>query len=281
MIDVLNFLAAHPMESFSLADIARPLGLSNGSAHRILTTLAQAKFLYRNESQRTYSLGIAMVAIGEAAVQQHRGVDVARRELTRLAVELNMQCSASAVVENEILVLVREGVVQTHRGLTRVGERRPLLPPLGLCYIAWSSEAAIEAYIAKAEPYMAQDALERLREALPLIRQRGYAIAASGQAPVRSPANRRDEAYWSSVYETIANLTPNEVQFIDNGEHHPNGIAYIGAPVFSPEGEVVLQLVVSGIPRDLSAPRIRHCADRLRATAAIVTNEIYGHIPGM
>ena len=143
VIDVVNFLAAHPTEAFTLTEIASHVGLSNGSAHRLLTTLANAKFLTRHETHRTYTLGVAMVAIGQAAVERHRGIEIARREIARLAIELNLQCSANAVVEGEILVLVKEGTPQNHLGLTRVGERRPLLPPLGMCHIAWGGEAAI------------------------------------------------------------------------------------------------------------------------------------------
>lgn len=149
VIDVLNFLAAHPTETFTLAQLAKHLRLSNGSAHRVLTTMTRAQFLSRNEEHKTYSLGSALVAIGQAAVEKHRGIEVARRELSRLAVELNVQCSASAVVDGDLLVVVREGSPQSHLGLTRVGERRPFVPPWGICHVAWGSEEAIQTYFAK------------------------------------------------------------------------------------------------------------------------------------
>jgi DNA-binding IclR family transcriptional regulator len=286
VIDVLNFLAAHPTETFSLAEIARHLDLSNGSAHRILTTLAGAHFLSRNEKQRTYSLGTAMVAIGQAAVEKHRGVEVARREIARLAVELNMQCSANAVVEDEILVLVKEGTPQSGRGLTRVGERRPLVPPLGLCHVAWGGEAAIGAYVDKVAGRLGEAVRERLLEAFPLIRRRGYAIAANGPNASHSreamvlPADRvRDGAYWSSVFEMVGRLTPNEVQLFDLSDAGADGVSYIAAPAFSPAGAVSLQLVISGVPSHLAAGEIERYTERLCATAAAITSETHGRRP--
>ena len=52
--------------------------------------------------------------------------------------------------------------------------------------------------------------------------------------------------------------------------------------VFAPTGEASLQLVLSGLPRDLSARDIDLYAERLRATAAVITNakhdEGLGHV---
>lgn len=286
VIDVLNFLAAHPTETFSLAEIARHVGLSNGSAHRVLTTLANAHFLSRNEKHRTYSLGMAMVAIGQAAVEKHRGIDVARRELARLAVDLNVQCSANTVVDGEVLVLAKEGTPQSHIGLTRVGERRPLIPPMGICHVAWGGEEMIRSYVDKAAPFLSEPTLKMLNAAFPLVRHRGFSIAARGpgtshsrEATVLPIDQVRDAAYWQSVHGLIGELSPNEVQLVDAADVGPEGIAHISAPIFSPAGTVSLQLVITGLPSDLSAEHIERYTERLCATAALITSETHGRRP--
>jgi DNA-binding IclR family transcriptional regulator len=282
-MDVLKFLAAHPTDAFTLAEIARHVGLSNGSAHRLLTTLANGQFLSRNEKHRTYSLGIALVAIGQAAIEKHRGIEIARREVARLARELNVQCSANAVVDGDILVLVKEGTAQSHLGLTRVGERRPLVPPVGLCHVAWGGEAAIRDYLGKADGCLGEEARDRLLAALPLIRSRGFAIAANGESSGRSrqamssPADQvRDAAYWGRVFQLIGQLTANEIQLVELDEAPPTGVSYMAAPVFSPAGDVLYQLVVTGMPTNLGVREIQNFAERLCATAAEITGDIHG-----
>ena len=286
VMDVLNFLAAHPTETFTLAEIAKHVGLSNGSAHRLLTTLAAGQFLSRNEKHRTYSLGMAMVAVGQAAIEKHRGIEIARREIARLAVEMNLQCSANAVVDGDILVLVKEGVAQSSIGLTRVGERRPLAPPSGMCHVAWGGEAAIKAYVGKAEPYLSPAMRDHLLAAFPLIRRRGFAIAGRGASAGRSrevmvtPNDQvRDAAYWTRVFELVGQLSANEIQLFDLAEAGPAGVSYIAAPVFSPTGGVAFQLIVTGLPIDLGARELEICAERLCATAAAITSEIHGRPP--
>jgi len=287
-MDVLNFLAAHPTESFSLAEIARHVGLTNGSAHRILTTMAGGMFLTRDDKRRTYSLGLGLVAIGQAAVEQHRGIEIARREIARLAGELQVQCSVNTVVDEEIVVLAKEGVAQSHLGLTRVGERRPLVPPVGISHVAWSGEAAISAYVAKAEHHLDKVLLQRLRDTFPLVRRRGYALAAkgpragSGHDATWLPIDQvRDAAYWNAVFAMIGQLTPGEIQVFDLSEATETGISYVSAPVFSPSGSVAFQLVASGLPRDLPVRDIERIIERLCAAAAAITLEMHGRPPAI
>jgi len=286
-MNVLKFLAAHPTETFTLAEIARHVGLTNGSAHRLLTTMAAGQFLSRNEKHRTYSLGVAMVAIGQAAIEKHRGVEIARREIARLAVELNVQCSANALVDNELVVLVTEGTAQSHLGLTRVGERRPLAPPVGLCHIAWSDETTTNAYLEQATAYLSQAAKHHLINSLPIIRSRGYAAAANGSytgnSPYAAPVSDeiRDAAYWQRVIAQAGELSIEEIQLLDLAQAQNGGVSYLAAPVFSADKKVAFVLVLSGLPTGLSVRELESCAERLCATSATITSEIHGRRPNV
>lgn len=288
VIEVINFLAAHPTEAFTLSELAEHLELSNGSAHRVLTTLTDARYLSRHPKHKTYSLGVALVAIGHAALEKHRGIDVARREMARLADELKAQCIATAIVDDELLFLAKEGVPQTHDGLNRVGERRPFVPPLGLGHIAWADKKAVATYLAKAQSTLSESMRDYLKNALGIVRQRGYAIAANGEAlralrqTATMPIHRqRDEAYWARVRELIGALTEKEILLFDIADAGSNGISYISAPVFSPTGTVTLELALSGMPDNLNIGEIERYAERLRAAAAIVTSETHGRMPAV
>ncbi len=286
VLDVLNFLAAHPTESFSLAEIARHLGLSNGSAHRILTTMTDAHFLSRHPKHKTFTLGMATVAIGEAALGKHRGLEIARREIARLALELNVQCTITALVEEDVLLLAKEGRPHNHDGLHRVGERMPIIPPIGISLVAWSSEKDIKAYLAEASVHLSEPMRTYLEAAIPVIRRRRYSIASAGPAmrklrqTVILPTGRpRDDAYWSSLYALIGELSAAEIQLLDIRDAGDSGIGYISAPVFSPAGTVSFDLLVTGMPINLSVKKIEEYAERLCAAAAVVTSETYGQAP--
>lgn len=287
VIEVINFLTAHPTESFTLSELAEHLGLSNGSAHRVLSTLTAARYLARHPKHKTFSLGVALVAVGQAALEKHRGIDIARREMARLADELKAQCIAAVIVDDELLLLAKEGVPQTHDGLNRVGERRPFVPPLGLGHIAWAEKREVDAYLAKAQSTLNDTMRDYLQRTLGIIRQRGYAIAANGDAlrALRQTATfsvqlQRDANYWSRMHELIGALSEKEIQLCNIADAGKEGISYISAPIFSPTGTVALELTLSGMSDHLSIEEIERYAERLRAAAAMVTSETHGRIPG-
>jgi len=286
VLDVITLLAAHPTEEFSLAEIARQLDMSKASAHRLLLTMADADFLTRNGKHKTYSLGMGLLAVGQAALQKYPGLDVARSEMAKLSLELNVQCSATGVVGGDLLVLAREGNPQSHEGLNRVGERRPMAPPMGTCHIAWGEKSLVEPYLALAAECMSADGYAWLQESLGLIRRRGYSMSAYGsasrklrQAAVGPVGRTRGGPHGTIVRELMGELTRNEIQLASANDVDGAGVGRIVAPVFSSSGTVIFQLVLSGLPGNLTPRKVERYIERLLAAAAAVTSQINGRVP--
>ena len=224
VVRLINFFAAHPTESFTLSQVVDHLSLSLGSAHRLLKTLTEARYLSRDPHGKTYSLGLALVAVGQAALERHPVVDLARAEMTTLTDELGLQCVATALVGDELISLAKTGDTPADQGIRHVGERRPFVPPLGLGHAAWASAAQIEAYLGKiAGPSARRDAEIRahIGKALAVIRARGYALAANGAAMSSVWAliweyatHFRSERYWTQMHRLLGALSDDELQLL-------------------------------------------------------------------
>lgn len=286
VVDVMNFLAAHPTESFTLTELAGRLSLSIGSAHRLLTTLAEAGYLSRHPRHKTYSLGMALVAIGQAALAQHRDIAVAQREMVRLTSELRLDCHACAVVQDELLFLACERAPHSTEPLMRAGDRRPFIPPLGMVHAAWAEPDEQEDYVARAPAALSEAARAHVARGLEAIRRRGYAMSGSGPAfralryfTAAPVGYQRDEAYWAGLRQLIADLSEREMQLLDFDEAGPDGVTYVTVPVFSPNGQVSLELTLSGLPAGLGRAKVEHIIDRLCAAAEVVTSETHGRKP--
>ncbi|TCM16592.1 DNA-binding IclR family transcriptional regulator [Novosphingobium sp. PhB165] len=286
VVEVINFLATHPTESFRLSEIAENLGLSHGSAHRVLTTLTQAGYLLRHPKHKTYTLGIALVMIGQAALAQHRSIDIARREMARLCEDTRAQCSAYAIADGELLLVAKEGAAQSHTGLGRVGEHRPFVPPLGLTHVAWSAQATLDTYLAGAPVQAGAKIAAYCRQSLEMVRARGYSIVANGphvsallRALAERPAARRDETYWAEIGKLIETLTQPEIQMKNLAETVPDGVFQISAPVFGPGGNVDLELTLSGFAPGVSVSELERYTARLCAAAALTSAEAHGQSP--
>src|SRR3546814_16684098 len=83
IVRLINFFAAHPTESFTLSEVVDQLSISLGSAHRALSSLADARYLVRHPARKTYSLVLATVAVGQAALERHPAVPFVRAQLER------------------------------------------------------------------------------------------------------------------------------------------------------------------------------------------------------
>lgn len=284
-INVVGFLAAHPTEVFTLAEIARHLDLSKGSAHRVMTALTETGFVSRHPRHKTYSLGMALVAVGQAALEKYPGIEYTRREMIRLATELNAGFAVSAIVNNEYFLLAREGLPQSHDGLTLVGERRYVVPPIGIGQMAWRSQSDISAYLATG-PHLNEAVKQHILAAFPVIRRRGYAMAANGtairrlmQAAVIPLGQHTHDIPSSTFSEHPPEIPPEEFQLLDFADAGGKGVNYMAAPVFSPEGDICFEILMSGLPVNLDEGELQRYAARLVQLADTVTKETRGRKP--
>ena len=286
VVEVLDFLASHPTERFTLSEIASQLGLSNGTAHRMLLSLTRARYLNRHPKHKTYTLGVALVAIGQAALEQHRGVEVARREMLRLTEELKAQCWLTTIVDDEMLFVAKAGAPHTDDELYQIGERRLFLPPLGLLHIAWTHSDQRSSYLDTAEKLLSEAQFTHIKRSLAWVREHGYAIAAHGDSlrvlgrVARISLDRKNTAgYLARLHKLVGALSLKEIALLDVDAAKGAEVAYITAPIFSPQGTVAFEIALSGLPDKLTTEEIEHYIRRLRVAASVVTSETFGRAP--
>ena len=286
VIAVINFLAAHPAESFTLSELAEKLNISAGSAHRVLKSLTKSRYLSRHPKHKTYSLGLALVAIGQATLEKHPYVEIAHREMEALSKELGAQTVAVSIVDDEMLTLARAGRPQSSEAITRVGERRPFVPPFGLAHMAWAPKEVLQNYLNIASWQGDDEKSAFLIEALKLVRKRGCSIALAGpalkkmrQAVTAYADNNDEEALRTQVISLTGELSLDELQLTELESTRSYQLSHISAPVFNSKGMVVMEIALTGGLDLLSTSEISHYAERLCAVAAFVTSESHGRIP--
>lgn len=288
IIKVINFLASHPAESFTVSEIAERLSLSFGSAHRVLMSLSDAGYLARHPKHKTYSLGVTLIAIGQVALEKHKVVDIAQQEMAKVAAELGTECIASVITGDEVLYLAKKGSPAVHSGITRIGDRRPLVPPVGMCHLAWSSPASIEAYLQRATSGLSTAMRAYLKQAIVTIRDRGYSIStldrgitALSQLVADHVDSYQSPAYWAAMDKALGQLSENEIQLLSLDDLGSARISHISVPVFSASSEVILELTLAGLPLVMEQAEIEARISRMRAAADYVTGEVHGRKPAL
>lgn len=258
--DLLNFLAAHPDEALSYSELSNRLGINPASTHNLLMALTECGYLSRDPKTRTFSLGAALVAIGDAALRENPVVDEARVEMGKLARRLGMGAVALVRAGSDALCIARAGPRRARIDPPEVGQRIPIMAPLVSVFAAWGSDETVERWLQRGSPLPADQA--RARDTLERVRSRGYSVA------LEVPGRRRlggliadlaehphSEALREQLHETIGELgrTPFQLSETDGASH---SISTVTAPVFDRHGDVSVAISLQVFAGDLDAEGI-------------------------
>jgi DNA-binding IclR family transcriptional regulator len=257
---ILDYLGAHPTDEFTLSDLAGELDINVASAHAVLGVLTDEGYLVRNPRLRTYSLGPSVVALGSGALERHPAVDHARDEARRLSEELDLGVAVTALAGDDIMFLARVGEYRARELAVHVGQRIPLVPPVGAVFVAWLDP----------EPWLARAADRAAMEAvLDDVRERGWAVA------LETDAHR---ARRGSVEELMADLDASEyVGPLDTGRTYD--VVMIAAPVFGRHGDSLVSITLLGMEPGLSADQVAAYGARVRDAGLVATRRSGGRAP--
>ena len=260
---VLDLLASKSDREFTLAEVARRVGMSVGSAHAILHAMSDAGYVTRLADNRRYVLGPMAVAVGQAASHRNRAIAAAREELVRLAQEVPADCSLCARVHDEVVILERVGRPNPHRPLARVGQRFALVPPAGTVWNAWASPEELDRWLALAEvPGVAADMAPNVE----LVRELGFALVALQLADRDRPGQPTTMA---SVRDMVRGARP-DARF---------SVLQVVAPVFDATGAVVLIMTAEAIPGTMDELEALRLGERVREAGLVATRASGGRLP--
>ncbi|WP_375196256.1 IclR family transcriptional regulator [Sphingobium sp.] len=286
-IDILNFMAASPMRAWSLTELVRHLDLNPASCHALLGAMTSDGYLVR-EARRVYRLGPALIAIGHGALQCHPVVAAARAQIATLSAEARLASLLTARVGDQLIALASDGPCQhpsRDPGL-RIGQRVPLIPPLGTPFLAWAAEEDVAVWLERAG---AGTENARLRQSLAAVRDRGFAVTLRSErqeAAGLAVLDLADEPFADDrrkqAIERIGRMGEDYLMIEGQADRlHPVGL--ISAPVFDADGAIACTLSLFGFDRPMSLSRIhalgrmldRHCraASAMRKTER---NTIWG-----
>ena len=274
-IAVLNHLAAHPTDTFTLSELARDLDLNKATAHAMLNTLADAGYLVRDTTAKTYGLGPVLIAVGNAALESTPAARLAQPQMSALSREFDLECVASTAIAEEIVILARAGTPRPLGINVQPGQRIPLAPPLGTVFVAWSGPDAIDRWLSHVGPDQSEEDLERYRQALATVRQRGYSVALGGEGQQRLVSALREAGH----EPRRSRRGGDEYALVELAGSTSYRINHIGAPVFGPRGEVALGLFLIGFRGQIAAEEVPRYAERLLDAAEDVTAALRGRAP--
>ncbi len=264
-VAVLNFMAGHSVQAFTLTEIANSLRLSSATCHNLLASLAQAGYVYRTVG-KTYVLGPALARIAQASLAPALVMQVARPEMRQLADAFDVVCSAYRLLGDEIHIYERAAALSHVNWNTSDTLAVPANAPVGGMFHAWQEEAQIAAWIAAAKPSLDAAREATLRESLRVMREREYGVGVR-TLPLQNPKTARE-------LQNRQEFTEDEIAAIDPRRHYQ--LAFVTAPVFARPGTVAFGLSLAGFVAPVPGKEIEVMAGRLRAACDRIGEFIAG-----
>lgn len=253
-IGILELLANRPQELMGLSEIARSLAMNKASCHATLTLLAERGYLIRH-ADKTYSLGPAILPIANSFLRDQDALPHSRVEMAALSHDLNLDCVASAVVDEEIIVLAHTSSPGSFGVNVRVGTRFSLVPPLGTVFLAWAGREQVRRWLAAVAGDRGAAQRERLLDALAVVRDRGYSVALGRLS-------------------MTGDIDDYLLFQLDESQRLP--ITHIAAPIFDPEGTVRLAITIVGFHEAVASRDVPRVAERLQVATRNVTRRTWG-----
>jgi DNA-binding IclR family transcriptional regulator len=276
-------LSFHPSEVFTLAEIARALGVNSPSTLSVLLALSNAGYVVRNPTHKTYALGPALVTLGHAALARHPVLGAASEELELLAEEISAQCSGSVLMGEEMVAVVNAGRPRRLASFSQVGTRVPYNAPFGAPFAANADDDRRAAWLGNARRSTSRR--RRILEALDEVRECGFAVGREsarreqlGAVLLRSLDAPQDAGLRQEIDQLLYELADG-FAVTHLGSQDVVDVSNVTVPVFSPVGDVVMIITAAGFAAPMAGEAVRSIADRMRASAEIISRRAFGAAP--
>jgi len=167
--------------AMNMTELSEKLGFYPSTTHRILDTLKHRGYIEQDSHTQKYQLGLKLLELGMAKLQQ---IDLVR-EATPYLKELVKQCNETVhlgvLEEGEVMYLAKEESFQTIRMISYVGKRAPVhCTALGKVLLTYlSAEERKKILGEKVLPRFTENTITDKRELekeLSKVREQGFAL---------------------------------------------------------------------------------------------------------
>jgi DNA-binding IclR family transcriptional regulator len=246
--------------------VARELGLTQATAHAILTTLCDRGWASRDPVDKTFSLGPALAVVAARVDTARPLAHTARTAALQLADEFGYATSVIERVGDSLVITAFEDAGRQSRGAP--GDRIRYAPPFGVAFAAWDTDEQQRAWIQRSAATNAEFA-RRLEDVLARTRERGFdvdcttpALTQAAQVVGTLPSDGLPDHVREITERLLVEFTT--IGFLTDADtaRQAQPVATIAAPVFDHRGRVPMIVAVHPL-QDLTRKRIDSIGRRL------------------
>jgi DNA-binding IclR family transcriptional regulator len=273
VLDVVELLAGPGNDGLRFSDVVRELGLTQATAHAILTTLCDRGWASRDPVDKTFSLGPALAVVAARVDAARPLTHSARTAALQLADEFGYATSVVERVGDSLVITAFEDAGRQSGGAP--GDPIRYAPPFGVAFAAWDTDEQQHAWIQRSAASNTEVA-RRLEQVLARTRERGFdvdcttpALTQAAQVVGTLPSDGLPAHVREITDRLLAEFTTIGFLADDDSSRRAQPVATIAAPVFDHRGRVPMIVAVHPLEA-LTRKRIDTIGHRVaRAARAI------------
>lgn len=269
-LEVIELFTSFPDRTFSFSEVIKATKINTASCHAILNVLTAKGYLLRSDVNKSYQLGPSLIAAGRVAEQTLPIVGRAEQAAQQLFDELGLPVLLCTMVGGEILAILSLQDKAGRDAGMRGGERLPVIPPLGVPFLAWGPEEDVEKWIESRSPPLSAESQGHLRRDLELSRKHGYHVHMRA-SQLRGIGTLIAEMSRSNSINDYKEKVSRAVYSFDDLLHQQDSFdpaelyqpQLISAPIFDQNGRAVLNLGIGGFHEAVTGDVLINYAERL------------------
>jgi DNA-binding IclR family transcriptional regulator len=274
VLNVVELLAGPGNGGLRFSDVVRELGLTQATAHAILTTLCDRGWASRDPVDKTFSLGPALAVVAARMDTARPLAHTASTAALQLADEFGYAASVVERFGDSLVITAFEDAGQQFGGAP--GDRIRYAPPFGVAFAAWDTDEQQRAWIQRSAATNSALA-RRLEEVLRRTRERGFdvdcttpALTQAAQVVGTLPSDGLPAHVREITDQLLAEFTTIGFLSDDDTPRQARPVATIAAPVFDHRGGVALIVAVHPL-QALTRKRIDSIGRRVVAVTTAIS----------
>lgn len=233
---------ARSHDGLTLTELAQTVGLPPSTAHRLLTTLQQARFVRFDPLTSVWQVGVQAFVVGNAFARTRDVVMMARPHMRRLMEESGETVNLYLPDEGEAVCMAQVECRQLMRAIARPGGRVKMhVSGAGKAILAWLPERELARVLE--------------RHGLPRVTERTFVTPKALRADLEGVRARG---------------------FAVDDEEHALGLRCVAAPILDEHGAPLAGLSVSGPTARIPDHRLALLGAMVAQAASAVTAEVGG-----
>lgn len=269
-LEVIELFTSFPERTFTFSEVIKATKINTASCHAILNVLTDKGYLQRSDLNKRYQLGPSLIAAGRVAQQTLPIVTRAEHAAHLLFDDLGLPVLLTTMVGQEIVAILSLQDSAGHDAGMRGGERLPVIPPLGVPFLAWGPAEDVENWLNRRTPPLSRKSREHLRRDLELTHQHGYhvhmrlpSLGGTGTLISKMAKSTSINDYKEKLNNTVYSFEDllHQRDRFDPAEMYSPQL--ISAPIFDQNGKAILNLSIGGFQQAITGETLIDYAERL------------------